>query len=160
MHTHPTHRVPPGGQSTSLLAILLLAAAFTGSAQKTSAQSLNWEGQNGIFVTPLAYSVPGKQNGFDWPAVSYHYVNAGSVIGGFHQNFNHRRRLRSIRIRLHARLAPGRQQPDSQPALGQRLQHLPRQSRHLERRPPHSSRNLHRLRRPHPSPQHRRRHRK
>ena len=83
MHTFP--RIVPTGVIRCLLSILFLASAFTGTAQKTSAQSLNWEGQNGIFVTPLAYSVPGKQNGFDLPAVSYHYVNAGPVLGDFHQ---------------------------------------------------------------------------
>src|SRR5579863_7666859 len=78
-------RVFPAGVVRGLLAVLFLSLALSGSVKKTSAQSLNWEGQNGIFVTPLAYSVPGKQNGFDLPAVSYHFVDAGPVLGDFHQ---------------------------------------------------------------------------
>jgi hypothetical protein len=51
----------------------------------TSAQSLNWEGQTGIFVTPLAYTLPSPQRGLGLPAVAYHYLDAGQVLGGFHQ---------------------------------------------------------------------------
>jgi hypothetical protein len=65
---------------------MLLAALVTATGPRiTCAQSLNWEGQDGIFVTPLAYVVPGTEKGFGMPAVAYHYVNAGSVLGGFHQ---------------------------------------------------------------------------
>src|ERR1700738_1344294 len=49
------------------------------------AQSLNWEGQTGVFVTPLAYSVSSGDARLSLPVVSYHYLNAGPVIGGFHQ---------------------------------------------------------------------------
>ena len=68
-----------------LLGMLFLVLACSGVVKKTSAQSLNWDGQDGIFVTPLAYTVPGKQNGFDLPAVSYHFVDAGPVLGNFNQ---------------------------------------------------------------------------
>jgi hypothetical protein len=78
-------RILPSGAIRVLLAVLFLALVCAGGAQKTSAQSLNWEGQDGIFVTPLAYTVPGKQNGFDLPAVSYHFVDAGPVLGNFNQ---------------------------------------------------------------------------
>jgi len=65
---------------------MLLAALVTATGPRiTCAQSLNWEGQDGIFVTPLAYVVPGTEKGFGMPAVAYHYVNAGNVLGGFHQ---------------------------------------------------------------------------
>jgi Protein of unknown function (DUF3034) len=64
-----------------LLSIILAAV----SVRTVSAQSLNWEGQDGIFVTPLAYTIPGTQKGFGIPTVAYHYVNAGEVLGGFHQ---------------------------------------------------------------------------
>jgi hypothetical protein len=50
-----------------------------------SAQSLNWEGQTGVFVTPLAYAVPSTEGGFGKPVVAYHYLDAGGVLGGFHQ---------------------------------------------------------------------------
>jgi len=69
-----------------LCLFLFVAASLAGvSAGSASAQSLNWEGQDGIFVTPLAYTVPGKTNGFGWPAVAYHYVGGGDVLGGFNQ---------------------------------------------------------------------------
>jgi PEP-CTERM motif-containing protein len=51
----------------------------------TNAQSLNWEGQVGVFVTPLAYTPPSPEDHFASPVVSYHYLNAGQVLGGFHQ---------------------------------------------------------------------------
>jgi hypothetical protein len=82
---HSFTRILPSGVIRIQLAMLFLALACAGGAEKTSAQSLNWEGQDGIFVTPLAYTVPGKQNGFDLPAVSYHFVDAGPVLGNFHQ---------------------------------------------------------------------------
>jgi len=50
---------------------MLLAALVTATGPRiTSAQSLNWEGQDGIFVTPLAYVVPGTEKGFGMPAVA------------------------------------------------------------------------------------------
>jgi len=55
--------------------ILLLAFAGLGIS---AAQSLNWEGQTGVFVTPLAYTAASK------PVVAYHYLDAGGVLGGFH----------------------------------------------------------------------------
>lgn len=45
------------------------------------AQSLNWEGQTGAFVTPFAYTSPSSSNGFGHPTVAFHYLNGGSVIG-------------------------------------------------------------------------------
>lgn len=48
-----------------------------------SSQALNWEGQTGVFVTPLAYTA-GSESRFE-PVASYHFLNAGSVLGEFHQ---------------------------------------------------------------------------
>jgi hypothetical protein len=64
------------------LLILILAGV---DSKTTSAQSLNWEGQTGVFVTPLAYTVPSPLGGPALPAVAYHYLNGGTVLGGFHQ---------------------------------------------------------------------------
>jgi hypothetical protein len=61
--------------------ILLLAFAGLGAA---SAQSLNWEGQTGVFVTPLAYTAASPNNNLGKPVVAYHYLDAGGVLGGFH----------------------------------------------------------------------------
>jgi Protein of unknown function (DUF3034) len=71
-----------GGSVCLVLLTLILIGAATNRA---SAQSLNWEGQDGIFVTPLAYAVPSSDKNFGRPVVAYHYLQAGSVLGGFHQ---------------------------------------------------------------------------
>ena len=68
-----------------LRASLLLAAIATVGGITTGAQSLNWEGQVGVFVTPLAYTPPSADNHFASPIVAYHYLNGGQVLGGFHQ---------------------------------------------------------------------------
>jgi hypothetical protein len=70
----------------SVLAVVLAVVAMTGGGSNTAfAQSLNWEGQTGVFVTPLAYSVSTGNAPFSIPVVSYHYLNAGPVLGAFHQ---------------------------------------------------------------------------
>jgi hypothetical protein len=61
--------------------ILALALAGLGVA---SAQSLNWEGQTGVFVTPLAYTAASPKDNVGKPVVAYHYLDAGDVLGGFH----------------------------------------------------------------------------
>jgi hypothetical protein len=61
--------------------ILLLGLAGLGIA---SAQSLNWEGQTGVFVTPLAYTAASPKDNVGKPVVAYHYLDAGDVLGGFH----------------------------------------------------------------------------
>lgn len=66
---------------------LLVAFLFvlTWCASRTAwAQTLNWEGQTGVFVTPFAYVAPSSES-FGAPVFAYHYLDAGSVIGGFHQ---------------------------------------------------------------------------
>jgi hypothetical protein len=64
---------------------VFLAAMWCVAMNTASAQSLNWEGQTGVFVTPLAYAVPSTERGFGKPVVAYHYLDAGGVLGGFHQ---------------------------------------------------------------------------
>jgi hypothetical protein len=61
---------------------LLLAGLL--SAGAAAAQSLNWDGQTGVFITPLAYTAASPGNGFGRPIVAYHFLNAGSVLGNFH----------------------------------------------------------------------------
>ena len=53
-------------------------------AVSVPAQSLNWEGQTGVFVTPLAYTAASPEHNAGKPIVAYHYLDAGSVLGGFH----------------------------------------------------------------------------
>jgi hypothetical protein len=71
-------------QSGSIRVFVLLAVIATGM-NTASAQSLNWEGQTGVFVTPLAYILPSSETGLGKPVVAYHYLDAGQVLGGFHQ---------------------------------------------------------------------------
>ena len=47
-------------------------------------QSLGWEGETGIFVTPLAYTATGEGHKIH-PVVAYHYMNGGPVVGDFHE---------------------------------------------------------------------------
>jgi hypothetical protein len=73
-------------KSAGIFLLWLLVAMCPGTfTNLASAQSLNWEGQTGVFVTPLAYVVPSGDKGFGRPVLSYHYLNAGRVLGGFHQ---------------------------------------------------------------------------
>ncbi|HTT17332.1 MAG TPA: DUF3034 family protein [Candidatus Sulfotelmatobacter sp.] len=72
-----THRA---SWSSILLAIFLAFAA-----PASHAQNLNWEGQTGAFVTPFAYMSPSSAGGFGLPAVSFHYLDGGNVLGGFYE---------------------------------------------------------------------------
>lgn len=73
------------GRSGMVGRFVFLAAMWCVAMNTASAQSLNWEGQTGVFVTPLAYAVPSTEGGFGKPVVAYHYLDAGGVLGGFHQ---------------------------------------------------------------------------
>ncbi len=55
-----------------------------GPATLSHAQALGWEGETGVFVTPLAYTASAENQKFH-PVVAYHYFNAGPVIGDFHE---------------------------------------------------------------------------
>jgi hypothetical protein len=61
-----------------------LAALVSLAGGIASAQSLNWEGQTGVFVTPLAYTAASPTNNLGRPIVAYHFLNAGPVLGNFH----------------------------------------------------------------------------
>jgi hypothetical protein len=61
----------------------LLLAGILG-AGVAAAQSLNWDGQTGVFITPLAYTAASPKTGFGRPIVAYHFLNAGPVLGNFH----------------------------------------------------------------------------
>jgi hypothetical protein len=60
------------------------AAWLLAAAGAAHAQSLNWEGQTGVFVTPLAYTAGSPNHGAGKPVVAYHFLNAGDVLGNFH----------------------------------------------------------------------------
>jgi len=70
---------------------LLAAITFVGAAALMSsvtvplhAQALGWEGETGVFVTPMAYTA-GVEGQKIHAVTAYHYFNAGSVIGDFHE---------------------------------------------------------------------------
>jgi hypothetical protein len=67
--------------STAIFLSVLVSLVLDGTS--ASAQALNWEGQTGVFVTPLAYTVPSSDRSFGRPVVAYHYLNGGQVLGGF-----------------------------------------------------------------------------
>jgi Protein of unknown function (DUF3034) len=75
-----------GSHYRCLLRVIWVALVAAGlGTMAASAQTLNWEGQTGIFVTPLAYTAPSSDSGLGKPVVAYHYLDAGQVLGGFHQ---------------------------------------------------------------------------
>jgi hypothetical protein len=80
--THAYAAIRSGGVRAFVLLAVIVTAIGTNTA---SAQSLNWEGQTGVFVTPLAYTLRSSEKGFGKPVVAYHYLDAGQVLGGFHQ---------------------------------------------------------------------------
>ena len=49
------------------------------------AQNIGWEGETGVFVTPLAYTVNSPAKGFSLPTVGFHYLATGNVIGDFYE---------------------------------------------------------------------------
>jgi Protein of unknown function (DUF3034) len=77
------HRTLRSRRMRTFVVIAAIIACF--DAKCVSAQSLNWEGQTGVFVTPLAYTLPSPEKGVGKPVVAYHYLDAGAVLGGFHQ---------------------------------------------------------------------------
>jgi hypothetical protein len=82
---HELTHVYGAARFVGLRALMLLLVFLAAGPSNVSAQSLNWEGQTGVFVTPLAYTVPSPEKGLGTPVAAYHYVNAGQVLGGFHQ---------------------------------------------------------------------------
>jgi hypothetical protein len=68
-------------ERVSRVAALLLAGIL--GAGLAVAQSLNWDGQTGVFITPLAYTAASPESGFGRPIVAYHFLNAGAVLGNF-----------------------------------------------------------------------------
>ncbi len=65
--------------------ITVLCFALFGPTKQVHAQQLGWEGETGVFVTPLAYTVATSERKLAVPVVSYHFLNAGSVIGRYNQ---------------------------------------------------------------------------
>ena len=63
-----------------------LAAALILTAVPQASAQLSWEGSTGVLVTPLAYTIaPAEGRKLAGPAVAFHYLNVGPVIGQFSQ---------------------------------------------------------------------------
>jgi len=67
-----------------VLIALCALALMVGFSPRAHAQGLGWEGETGVFVTPLAYT-QSSEDGKVRATAAYHYLNAGSVIGDFHE---------------------------------------------------------------------------
>ena len=71
---------------TKLVGRILLFASLTPLLTlTTNAQNIGWEGETGVFVTPLAYTVASPAKGISLPYIGFHYLGAGSVIGDFYE---------------------------------------------------------------------------
>jgi hypothetical protein len=68
--------------SVFLLFITLGALLNVGTLH---AQNLGLEGETGVYITPLAYTVASPANNFGKPVVGFHFLDAGNVIGNFSQ---------------------------------------------------------------------------
>jgi hypothetical protein len=68
-----------------LFLLSIFCFALFGPTAPARAQQLGWEGETGVFVTPLAYTVATPERKFALPIVSYHFLNTGSVIGRYNQ---------------------------------------------------------------------------
>jgi len=66
------------------IAVIAGLVLTLGTVSQSHAQGLGWEGETGVFVTPLAYTASSETEKYH-PVVAYHYLNAGSVIGDFHE---------------------------------------------------------------------------
>jgi hypothetical protein len=64
----------------SLVAFLMALAPLA-----IHAQNIGWEGETGVFVTPLAYTVSSPAKGLGLPTFGFHYLGAGNVIGDFYE---------------------------------------------------------------------------
>jgi hypothetical protein len=65
------------------LIVAVLGTALAGCTLQ--AQNLGLEGETGVFVTPLAYTVSSPEKGLGLPVVGFHFLDAGSVIGTFNK---------------------------------------------------------------------------
>jgi hypothetical protein len=67
-------------------AIHLVSASILviGIAMAAQAQNIGWEGETGVFVTPLAYTASSPAKGLGRPLAAFHYLNGGAVLGDFY----------------------------------------------------------------------------
>jgi len=70
-------------KAASRILLIVLAALVLPLA--VHAQNIGWEGETGVFVTPLAYTVNSPAKGLSLPTVGFHFLGAGNVIGDFYE---------------------------------------------------------------------------
>jgi hypothetical protein len=67
--------------SVQAISVIVLMLVLTTALQ---AQNIGWEGETGVFVTPLAYTAASPAHGLGHPLVAYHFLNGGEVLGDFY----------------------------------------------------------------------------
>lgn len=67
-----------------VVVLVFTMVLISGMTTPAYAQALGWEGETGVFVTPLAYTASAEGQKIH-PVVAYHYFNAGPIIGDFHE---------------------------------------------------------------------------
>jgi len=63
---------------------ITLAVSILALTTSLQAQNIGWEGETGVFVTPLAYTAASPAKGLGHPLVAYHFLNGGEVLGDFY----------------------------------------------------------------------------
>jgi hypothetical protein len=71
-------RLSRHGAALTIGLVLVLAGSLR-------AQNIGWEGETGVFVTPLAYTAASPANGLGRPLVAFHYLDGGGVLGNFYE---------------------------------------------------------------------------
>src|ERR1017187_5925867 len=77
------HKSIRNGSWGQRIAMSALAVCVWLSLTATLHAQLGWEGETGVFVTPLAYTAGAA--GKIKAESAYHYFHAGPVIGDFHE---------------------------------------------------------------------------
>lgn len=67
-----------------VLIVVVGIVLFLLGATSLWAQNLGWEGETGVFVTPLAYTASAEGKVAE-PVVGFHFFDAGPVIGQFYE---------------------------------------------------------------------------
>ena len=84
IRTHRSQRFTSQAITVIQYAALTLLLTLIPGIHPASGQSLNWEGQTGVFVTPLAYTAASSKNSIGKPIVAFHFLNGGKVLGNFY----------------------------------------------------------------------------
>jgi hypothetical protein len=72
------------GRSLRAFAVAAGAIIVLSCSASLRAQNLGWEGETGIFITPLAYTA-GAEGKVVEPVIGFHFLDAGPVIGQFYE---------------------------------------------------------------------------